>query len=90
MAWQKALEKALADAPGVFGVAAEHLETGESAGQLDDQLFQLASAFKIPIMVTLMREVEAGRVRLDQRVVTQKTRASPVQAFCRSWMRARP
>ncbi|EJL39593.1 hypothetical protein BAG01nite_29550 [Brevibacillus agri] len=77
MAWQKALEKALADAPGVFGVAAEHLETGESAGQLDDQLFQLASAFKIPIMVTLMREVEAGRVRLDQRVVTQKDTRVP-------------
>ncbi|MGG1664038.1 serine hydrolase [Brevibacillus sp. NRS-1366] len=72
MGWQQAMEEALTDAPGVFGVAARHLETGEFAGNLDDQLFQLASAFKIPIMVTLMREVEAGKIRLDQRVTLQR------------------
>lgn len=66
--WQQALEEALIDAPGVFGVAAVHLETGEAAHHLDDQLFQLASTFKIPILVTLMRDVEEGRIRLDQRV----------------------
>lgn len=68
MTWQQAVEEVLKDAPGIYGIAAVHLETGESAGHLDDELFQLASAFKIPIIATLMREVEAGRIRLDQRV----------------------
>lgn len=77
MSWQEAMEAALADAQGVFGVAARHLETGEAAGHLDDQLFQLASAFKIPIMVTLMREVEAGKLRLDQRVTLQQDERVP-------------
>ncbi|MED4784338.1 serine hydrolase [Brevibacillus choshinensis] len=66
--WEQVIQEALIDAPGVFGVAVTHLETGETAGNLDDQLFQLASAFKIPILVTLMRDVEEGKIRLDQRV----------------------
>ncbi|WP_103104557.1 serine hydrolase [Brevibacillus reuszeri] len=77
MGWQQALEEVLTDSPGVFGVAAAHLETGKSAGNLDDQLFQLASAFKIPIMVTLMREVEAGKLRLDQRVTLKRDERVP-------------
>ncbi|MFJ9500795.1 serine hydrolase [Brevibacillus centrosporus] len=66
--WQQVIQETLIDAPGVFGVAATHLETGESAGNLENELFQLASAFKIPILVTLMRDVEAGKITLDQRV----------------------
>ncbi|QRG66618.1 serine hydrolase [Brevibacillus choshinensis] len=66
--WQQVIDEVLIDAPGVFGVAVTHLETGEAAGNLDDQPFQLASAFKIPILVTLMRDVEEGKLRLDQRV----------------------
>lgn len=77
MGWQQALEEVLTDSPGVFGVAAAHLETGKSAGNLDDQLFQLASAFKIPIMVTLMREVGAGKLRLDQRVSLKRDERVP-------------
>lgn len=68
MEWQQKLDEVLASAPGEFGVAATHLETGVSAGHNADQLFQLASAFKIPILTTLMRDVEAGKLRLDQRV----------------------
>ncbi|WP_312115603.1 serine hydrolase [Brevibacillus reuszeri] len=77
MGWQQALEDVLTDSPGVFGVAATHLETGKTASNLDDQLFQLASAFKIPIMVTLMREVEAGNIRLDQRVTLKQDERVP-------------
>ena len=77
MGWQQVLEEVLTDSPGVFGVAVTHLETGKSAGNLDDQLFQLASAFKIPIMVTLMREVEAGKLRLDQRVTLKRDERVP-------------
>jgi len=66
--WQQAIDETVADAPGVFGVAAARLETGETAGHRAGELFQLASAFKIPILATLMREVGAGAVRLDQRV----------------------
>jgi beta-lactamase class A len=77
MTWQLAIEEVLTDAPGVFGVAATHLQTGQTAGHLDDQLFQLASAFKIPILVTLMRDVEAGKIRLDQRIELKREERVP-------------
>jgi beta-lactamase class A len=68
MMWQQAIDEVLREAPGEFGVAVTHLETGETAAYQEDQLFQMASVFKIPIIVTLMRDVDAGRIRLDQRV----------------------
>lgn len=77
MKWQQAIEAVLQDAPGEFGVAVEHVETGERAGHRQDELFQLASVCKIPILVTLMREVEAGRIRLDQRVTLKAEERVP-------------
>jgi beta-lactamase class A len=68
MTWQQAIDEVLREAQGEFGVAVTHLETGETAGHQADQLFQMASAFKIPIIATLMRDVDAGKLRLDQRI----------------------
>ena len=77
MKWQQAIDAVLRDASGEFGVAAVHLESGETAGHRQDELFQLASVFKIPILVTVMREVEAGRIRLDQRVTLKEEERVP-------------
>lgn len=68
MTWQQAIDEVLREVQGEFGVAVTHLESGETAGHQADQLFQMASVFKIPIIVTLMRDVDAGKLRLDQRV----------------------
>lgn len=68
MSWQQAIDEVLQEAKGEFGVAVTHLESGMTVGHQADQLFQMASVFKIPIIVTLMRDVEAGKIRLDQRI----------------------
>lgn len=77
MKLQQAIEAVLQEASGEFGVSALHLESGERAGNRQDELFQLASVFKIPILVTLMREVEAGTIRLDQRVTLKEEERVP-------------
>jgi len=77
MKWQQAVEEVLRDAQGEFGVAVSHLESKEKAGHRQNELFQLASVFKIPILVTLMREVEAGRISLQQRVVLKAEERVP-------------
>jgi len=68
MRWQQAIEEVLQEAQGEFGVAVTHIESGETAGHQADQLFQMASVFKIPIIATVMRDVDAGKIRLDQRI----------------------
>ena len=57
-----------ARAGGDVGVAVIHVESGgESAFEADRQL-PLFSVFKLPLAVAVLREVEAGRLRLDQKV----------------------
>lgn len=58
----------LAGAQGRFGVAARDLTTGEELGINAAEVFPLASVFKIPVLVELFRQVDAGRVDLDQRL----------------------
>ena len=57
-----------ARARGDVGVAVVHVESGgEAAFQAEKQL-PLYSVFKLPLAVVVLREVEAGRLRLDQKV----------------------
>ncbi len=68
MQLQQKLEQVLGDVTGTFGVFVKHLQTGETASINGDRLFQLASVFKIPILATLYRDVEAGKLSLSQRI----------------------
>ena len=59
-----------ARAGGDVGVSVIHVETGgEAAFQAEKQL-PLYSVFKLPLAVAVLLEVEAGRLRLDQKVRT--------------------
>lgn len=62
------IEDILKESNGKFGVAIKHLEKEEEFSINGDTLFPLASVFKIPILVTLMKEVAAGRINLTDRV----------------------
>jgi beta-lactamase class A len=53
----------------VLGVAVKHLGTGEEVGFNGDELFPTASVFKVPVIVELYRQVEAGRLSLDDKLV---------------------
>jgi beta-lactamase class A len=68
MSLQKALEKPAEDFRGVLGVSVKHLGTGESAHLNGDMLFPTASVFKLPIIVEFFRQVEKGKLSLDQKI----------------------
>jgi beta-lactamase class A len=53
---------------GRMGVAAIHLDTGETISVAADERFPTASAIKTAIMVEVFHQVGAGRIRKDQLV----------------------
>jgi beta-lactamase class A len=59
---------AVEQAGAVVGLAAAHLVTGRQLLHRPDELFPLASAVKLPVLVTLYEEVAAGRADLRERV----------------------
>ncbi|MFJ7919373.1 serine hydrolase [Lysinibacillus fusiformis] len=68
MELQESLEKIIQEATGIFGVYVKHLESGETAAINENRLFQAASVFKIPILATLYRDVQMGKVELKERI----------------------
>ena len=53
---------------GRVGVAAVHLETGREVYLNADEWFPMASTYKVPIAVQLLRRVDNNEVKLDQMV----------------------
>ena len=62
------VESAISRVPGIVGVAAKHLKTGKELRHNADEVFFTASTKKIPILVELYRQVDEGRVSLDERI----------------------
>ena len=54
---------------GNVGVYIIHVESGESIALNADTQFQLASVFKIPVLVTLFKLIDEGHYSLDDRIV---------------------
>jgi beta-lactamase class A len=89
-----ALEREILDAvqgiPVTFGVAIKHLESSAELLLNDDRTYQLASVFKIPVLVTAMQRMDAGQFRLDDRIALQrhhKTMPSGILAFLEEGLR---
>ena len=53
---------------GVVGVAAKHLETAERVSHNADTVFFTASTLKVPLLVELYRQVDAGIIDVNQRI----------------------
>ena len=53
---------------GVVGVAAKHLETGERVSHNAEAVFFTASTLKVPLLVELYRQVDAGIIDVNQRI----------------------
>lgn len=56
------------ETPGVVGAAVVDLTTGERLGVNDTLVFPQGSAIKVPVLIEMHRQAEAGRLRLDDRV----------------------
>jgi beta-lactamase class A len=61
----------------VISVAVKHLGTGEEASFNGDELFPTASVFKVPVIVELYRQAEAGRLSLDDKIVLKEAEKVP-------------
>src|SRR5664279_2514073 len=66
-----------ADLGGTVGVAARNLASQASVTLAAGELFPMASCFKIPVMVEVMRQVDAGGLRLDDRLTLTEADKSP-------------
>ncbi|MGH2616862.1 MAG: serine hydrolase [Thermomicrobiales bacterium] len=67
-----AIEREFANFAGTGGVAAKQLETDEEIRVNADELTATASTIKVPILIELFRQVEAGEIDLDTRVVVSE------------------
>ena len=68
------LKAALAKSSGVWGVSVKHIERNETASLRGGEMFQMASVFKVPVLVELFQQVKDGKVKLDERVAWKDAR----------------
>ena len=71
------LQEVVSQVPGVVGVAARHLETGQTIENNADTVFFTASTFKVPILAELYRQVDAGTLDFSHRVELTDTLRVP-------------
>ncbi len=66
--FEKAIAQIASRVDGVFGVTILDLTSGDHVSVNGKMVFTQASAIKLPILVELMRQVEAGEQRLDDEI----------------------
>ncbi len=69
---ESAVKAGAASIKGVVGVYMKHVESGEAVGLNENRRFQLASVFKIPVLVTLYKQIHEGKISLDDRINFQQ------------------
>jgi beta-lactamase class A len=69
---QSKINQIASSAKGKVGVAASVLETGESVSLNPHDHFPMQSVYKLPIGMAVMKEVDAGKIKLDQKVPVTK------------------
>lgn len=72
---QQKVEEILQGTSATFGISIKHTLTNEEVNINEDQLFQMASVFKVPILMTLYEKVFNGEIDLNKRIeITAKDR----------------
>ena len=76
-----ALEQTLASivqrCGGRVGVAAMHVEAGRKLALSADQALPLYSVVKLPLAVMILKEVEGGNIKLEQKVTVRQEDVAP-------------
>ncbi|MBD0371842.1 MAG: class A beta-lactamase, subclass A2 [Pyrinomonadaceae bacterium] len=70
---QAQIEQIAAAARGRVGVQAVLLETGASAALNSKEHFPMQSVYKVPIGMAVLAQVDAGKIKLEQRVRVEKS-----------------
>ena len=79
------LEEIARRAGGSVGIAVTHVESGQAVLVNGKKKLPLFSAFKLPLAVVVLQEVEAGRLRLDQIVHVTPADSAPSWKGTRRW-----
>jgi beta-lactamase class A len=74
---QERLQQLAASFPGKVGVYVRNVETGATVAINADGTYPMASTYKVAIMVQVFREVEAGKMSLDERVTLKQSDIHP-------------
>ena len=68
---RRQVEDLIQDAPGKVGLVIKDLSAGETLQWSPEERFPAASLIKIPILVEALRQGQAGRLRLDERILVR-------------------
>lgn len=71
-----AIQKEVDAFPGTAGVFAKNITTGEEVAFDPDTVRPTASTFKVPVMIELFRQVEAGEASLDAMLTADASNAT--------------
>lgn len=77
MSLQSELHQIAGDLDGTLGLAVRVLRSGDEYRINDQELFPMASVFKVPLLVQLFRRIEEGALTLDDRVELRAEHQSP-------------
>ena len=82
------LKEICARAGGECGVAVTHVESGRVASSDGERPLPLYSVFKLPLAVAVLKDVEEGRLGLDQKIKVEPEEAAPgVKANTDLWLK---
>ena len=70
---QNQLAQIASTARGKVGASAVVLETGETVSLNPHDHFPMQSVYKLPIGMAVMKQVDAGKIKLDQKVAVTKS-----------------
>ena len=70
-ALRQRIERIEQDTPGQLGVYIKRLDNGETFQHQADRPWYLASSAKLAVAITVLQEVEKGRLRMDQMLTLQ-------------------
>ena len=74
---EKEIERISAFFNGTVGVSALHLESGDSLAFNATDSFPMASTYKVPIAVQLLKRIDAGEIKLDEMINIGQSDLSP-------------
>ena len=73
VALSKRIEQIASTAKGHIGVEAVILETGQSVSFNSHDHFPMQSVYKFPIAMTVLRQIDEGKINLDQKIRVEKS-----------------
>lgn len=74
----------------VIGVSAIHLESGRRVGVRGSERFPMGSVYKFPIVLAALQRVEAGTLKLDQKITIEPKDFSPAWSPLRDDAKGKP